>query len=173
MLEPVIEAFQYLPNAVFAIRTPYWEAFGEPYEVLAKELGIEDKIFRLKGVPSAKIVESASGADCGLWTLPNPCRNFYLALGNKIFEYLAAGLPILVANYPEARRVVEGHDVGLMFDPYDPKAIAESIRTLQDDTAGRTRMQQNAKIALAALDADREWDKLVALYDEIGQRHIA
>lgn len=173
MLEPVIEAFQYLPNAVFAIRTPYWEAFGEPYEVLARELGIEDKIFRLEGVPSAKIVESASGADCGLWTLPNPCRNFYLALGNKIFEYLAAGLPILVANYPEARKVVEGHDVGLAFDPYDPKAISESIRTLQEDMQGRARMQRNAETALAALGADKEWDKLVTLYDEINQRHIA
>lgn len=173
MLEPVIEAFQYLPNAVFAIRTPYWEAFGKPYEELADRLGISDRIRHLDAVSSAQIVNSANGADCGLWTLPNPCRNFYLALGNKIFEYLSAGLPIAVANYPEAKAVCEGLDVGLAFDPTDPKSIADTIKKFQNDPSRFDEMRRNAATAIFQLGADVEWQKLVDLYANISKRHVA
>lgn len=173
MLEPVIEAFQYLPNAIFAIRTPYWEAFGKSYEELAARLGISDQIRPLDPVSSAQIVNSAQGADCGLWTLPNPCRNFHLALGNKIFEYLSAGLPIAVANYPEAKAVCEALDVGLAFDPADPKSIADTIRKFQNEPSRFAEMRRNAASAICRLGADVEWQKLVDLYADISNQHVA
>ena len=84
-------------------------------------------------VPSSDVVAAARGADAGIWTLPALCRNFTFALPNKIFEYLAADLPVLVAHYPEAKRLVLEHEVGLAFDPYDPQSIAQSIKRLMQD----------------------------------------
>lgn len=172
LLEPVIRAFAKTTNTIFAIRTPYWEAFGKPYEDLAAELGISDRIRKLDAVPSQDIVKSAAGADMGLWTLPNPCRNFYLALGNKIFEYLAAGLPILVANYPEAQKIIDDHGVGLSFDPYDPDSIAAAINSAQANRDALSIMRTNVPTAFAALDAGNEWDKLVTLYSNLQSHGI-
>ena len=84
-------------------------------------------------VPSKDVVAAARGADAGIWTFPALCRNFTFALPNKIFEYLAADLPVLVAHYPEAKRLVLESEVGLTFDPYDPHSIAESINRLVQD----------------------------------------
>jgi hypothetical protein len=44
--------------------------------------------------------------------------------------YLASGHAVLAANFPEARRMVEGYDVGLCFDPYDPRSIAAQLTRL-------------------------------------------
>jgi len=93
--------------------------------------------------------------------------NFYYALPNKIFEYLAAGLPVLVANYPEAARIAEGEEVGLSFDPDDPCSIAEKINRLQGDRAYYERLRDNVPKVIACYDADGEWRKLIALYETL------
>ena len=118
-------------------------------------------------VPSGDVVAAARGADAGIWTLPALCRNFTYALPNKIFEYVASGLPVLAAHYPEAKRLIADHDVGLTFDPYDPRSIAAAINQLIDDPALATRFRTNTSAALQRLDASAEWQKLVALYDDL------
>jgi glycosyltransferase involved in cell wall biosynthesis len=167
LIEPIIEAVARVPECYFAIRTPYWGAFGKPYEDLAASLGIADRIIRLPPVASIDVVKAAVGADAGIWSLPNISRNFYYALGNKVFEYLAAGLPILVANFPEPSRLVREHQVGEIFDPYDPASIAAAIERLRVDPDRRAELASNVQRALIAIDADKEWQRLVALYDQM------
>jgi alpha-maltose-1-phosphate synthase len=116
-------------------------------------------------VPSGDVVAAARGADAGIWTLPALCRNFTYALPNKIFEYIASGLPVLAAHYPEAKRLLADRDIGLIFDPYDPRSIAAAINQLIDDPALADRLRSNTSAALRWLDPDAEWQKLVALYD--------
>jgi glycosyltransferase involved in cell wall biosynthesis len=167
LIEPIIEAVARVPDCYFAIRTPYWGAFGKPYEELAARLGISDRIIRLPAVPSIDVVRAAVGADAGVWSLPNISRNFYYALGNKVFEYLAAGLPILVANYPEPTKLVREHDIGDTFDPYDPASIAAAIERLRVDPQRRAELRGKVQQALKAIDADKEWQLLVDLYRQM------
>jgi glycosyltransferase involved in cell wall biosynthesis len=110
-------------------------------------------------------VEAASAGDIGLWTLlANVGLNFRYALGNKIFEYLAAGLPLLVADLPEARRLVEHYQVGLCFDPDSPASIAIAIKRMVEDDNFREACRANIPRALHTLRAEQEWDKLVHVY---------
>jgi glycosyltransferase involved in cell wall biosynthesis len=117
--------------------------------------------------PSRDVVAAARGADAGLWTLPNLSKNFYLALPNKIFEYLATDLPLLVANFPEAERIALGMSVGLSFDPYDPPSIAQQMNRFADDPDFSRRCQAAVDPTLNALDANAEWNKLARLYVEL------
>ena len=152
------------------IRGPSLDLFGPEYEALARSLGVEKRLMLLPPVPSRDVVAAARGADAGIWTLPALCRNFTLALPNKIFEYLAANLPVLVAHYPEAKRLVLENDVGLVFDPYDPRSIAEFINCLMQDQEKRAVFSANTEKALAKLDANSEWRKLVSIYDDLPRR---
>ncbi|MGH9908679.1 MAG: glycosyltransferase, partial [Pyrinomonadaceae bacterium] len=167
MIEPIIEALEFAPKAVFVRRGQSLEAYGEGYRKLAKEKGVDQRLVLLDPVPSADVVAAAQGADAGIWTLPNLCKNFQYALPNKLFEYLAAGLPVLVADYPEARRIVEKYEVGLCFDPYDPKSIAAQLNALISDPIRATVFRSNTKRALTDLDPNREWAKLVTIYNEL------
>jgi glycosyltransferase involved in cell wall biosynthesis len=167
-LEPIIRALALVRHAVFVIRGPAIEAFSQQYLRLAAEVGAEGRVFCLPPVPSNQVVAAAREADFGIWTLlSNVGLNFKLALPNKVFEYLAAGLPVLGARLPEVERIVDGYQVGLCFDPEDPASIAAAINRLADDGMFHAACKRSIAFALQDLKADREWAKLVALYEEM------
>ena len=173
LLEPVIQSLQFAPGVVLAIRGPGLElgtTFRAHYEEVAERANVRDRLRLLPPVPSRDVVAAADGADAGVWTLPNLSKNFYYALPNKIFEYLAAGLPVIVANFPEAAGLVARYDVGLSFDPYDPASIAATINALKDDRSARNRMSANTAGALADMDAGREWSRVADLYQTLIER---
>jgi len=165
LIEPIIEALAGAPDCVLAIRGPSLDIYGPDYLALAERIGAGGRLLLLPPVPSQDVVSAAAGADAGIWNLPALCRNFTFALPNKIFEYIAAGLPVLAANYPEAARLVLEYDIGLTFDPYDPTSIARAINQLSSDRQLATRFRLNAQSAMMQLSALNEWNKLVRLYD--------
>ncbi|MCO5090665.1 glycosyltransferase [Bosea sp. (in: a-proteobacteria)] len=165
LIEPIIEALALAPRCTFVIRGPSLDQFGPGYQALAGSVGAAERLILLPPVRSRDVVAAAYGADAGIWTLPSLCRNFTYALPNKIFEYMASRLPVLVAAHPEARQMVERHGVGLAFDPYDPADIAAAINRLIDDPALAARFREATGTALAELDPEREWEKVVAVYD--------
>jgi|SRR5579871_871741 len=167
LLEPVIESLKHEERLVLVIRGPSLEYFGEAYTLLARSLGVEDRLVLLPPVRSADVVDAARDADAGIWTLPNLSKNFYYALPNKIFEYMAAGIPVLVADYPEARRMIVDNEVGLAFDPYDPKSIAAAVRRLIDEPGLARRLRSNIPDVLRKIDAEHEWDKLAQVYRRV------
>jgi glycosyltransferase involved in cell wall biosynthesis len=164
-LEPVIRAMAHVPEAALVIRGPAIEYFSEAYLKLAAESGATGRVFCLPAVPSARVVAEARAADMGLWTLlANVGLNFKYSLPNKVFEYLAAGLPLLGADLPEVRRLVDRYGLGLCFDPECPRSIADAInRLVLDDNFLRT-CRANIAGALNDLRADREWSKLADIY---------
>jgi glycosyltransferase involved in cell wall biosynthesis len=164
MIEPIIEALPLVGNCVFVIRGPGVEMYGDGYRRRAERRGVSDRLILLPPIPSRDVVAAAVGADAGIWTLPNLCKNFYYALPNKIFEYLAAGLPILSAHFPEPKAIIERYQIGLCFNPRDPHSIADTIRTLASDRSLVSQMARRTQSALQALEADTEWEKLVAVY---------
>lgn len=164
LIEPIIAALEFAPDCVFAIRGPSLETFGPQYKAIAEEAGAGDRLILLDPVSSSDVVAAARGADAGVWSLPRLCRNFTYALPNKIFEYTASNLALLVADYPEARRMVETYRIGLAFDPYDPRSIAAAINRLIGEPGLASGFRANTHAALESLDAESEWKKLVTLY---------
>lgn len=173
LIEPIIAALEFAPACVFAIRGPSLDMFGKDYRAVAEKAGAGDRLILLDPVPSRDVVAAACGADAGVWTLPRLCRNFTYALPNKIFEYTASNLALLVAEYPEARRMVETHAIGLTFDPYDPRSIASAINRLIDEPGLASGFRQNTHTALKTLDATGEWQRLVAIYNALPRAHAA
>lgn len=171
LLEPVIQALAYAKNVVLIIRGPSLEYYGKGYLDESRRAKVTDRLHLLPPVKSADVVNAAHGADVGVWTLPNFCKNFYYALPNKLFEYLAAGLPVICAHFPEVRALVLRYQVGVMFDPYCPKSIADALATLTD-AAFREQCRQNTALALADIKADQEWKKLVTIYDQLREKKV-
>jgi glycosyltransferase involved in cell wall biosynthesis len=167
LLEPVIEALSFAPKAVLVIRGPSLDLFGEGYRETARRFGVEERLILADPVPSRDVIAAGRGADAGLWTLPNLSKNFYYALPNKIFEYLASGSPLLVANFPEPTHVVESQQVGLAFDPYDTKSIASQINRLIDEPGLADRFRAAVPGALSAMNADMELVRFADIYDEL------
>jgi len=83
--------------------------------------------------------------------------NLYLS-PLKLYEYMAAGLPIVSSRIGQMEEVIEDGVTGLLVPPGDAGALARTLCALEKDAGVRARLGQ------AARDAVREhtWDDIVA-----------
>ena len=99
------------------------------------------------------MVRLARGYDLGLSGEEPTVLNRRLCLGNKIFTYLAAGVPVLLSGTPAQARL--GHDLGnaaIVYAPGDVAGLAERLACL----AGEPRLRREARLAARAA-AVRRW----------------
>jgi len=100
----------------------------------------------------------------GLVTLL-PIRNYVEARPVKLFEYMAAGLPVIASDFPRWREIVEQSDCGLLVDPTDPGAIAAAMRWLLDNPDKAEAMGKRGRAAvLARFSWESEQGKLLSYY---------
>lgn len=98
--------------------------------------------------------------------LPEP--NHINAFPNKLFEYMAAGLPVIASNFPLWQSIVHGAQCGICVDPSSPTAIQQAILRMMDDPVGCRRMGENGRRAvLERYNWASEEKKLLRLYQEI------
>ncbi|WP_025740412.1 glycosyltransferase family 4 protein [Salinivibrio socompensis] len=83
----------------------------------------------------------------GLVTL-HPIINYLDALPVKMFEYMAAGVPVIASDFPLWKRIVEDNQCGLCVDPLDPQAIGDAIDYLVSHPEEAKEMGRNGQRAI-------------------------
>jgi len=98
----------------------------------------------------------------------HPAPNHTSAQPNKLFEYMAAGLPLIASDFALWRQIVDGVGCGLLVDPLDPAAIAGAIQWILDNPAEAEAMGQRGRLAVQErYNWPVEGAKLVGLYERL------
>ncbi len=134
---------------------------------LIKDFNVEDRI-ELKGMmrPEELAVFSQS-AYIGIATPENKGLNQYLALPNKFFDYIHAGLPQINVNYPEYKKLNDQYNVAVLLDDLSPENIAEKINNLLEDDVLYNRLRKNCITARSALNWQNEEKILLNFYQSL------
>jgi len=76
-----------------------------------------------------KVYDYLLDADIGMnCILPAPSHEEML--GTKVFDYMAARLPVIASNFSVWPEIIEGAGCGVCVDPKDPRAIAAAVDEL-------------------------------------------
>jgi glycosyltransferase involved in cell wall biosynthesis len=97
-----------------------------------------------------------------------PLRNHVESQPNKLFEYMAAGLPIVASDFPHWRSILEAEGCGLFVDPTDTRAIASAIRSVTSDRVWAEEMGARGKEAVhRTYGWPSQAAKLLELYERL------
>lgn len=69
-------------------------------------------IFHHDSVPMNTLINYTHGCDVGISIIENTCLSYYLSLPNKVFEYLLAGIPMVVNDLPEQVKIIKEYSCG-------------------------------------------------------------
>jgi glycosyltransferase involved in cell wall biosynthesis len=134
---------------------------------LVVELGLQDNVRLFGKVQHEEIYDILSKCHIGTAIL-HPTPNYIESLPTKLFEYMTAGLPVIVSNFPLWERIVEGNNCGLTVNPLNPAEIAEATEYLIEHPDEARKMGQNGrKAALEKYNWETESQKLINLYENI------
>ena len=105
----------------------------------------------------------AAKAWVGLAITESISLNFELSVSNKIFEYAAAGLPVIMSNIPEHRYLNSKYDFGIILPNDTAEEIAKAVLTLYNDPALYAKYSANAKILSREVNWDVEFQRLLEI----------
>ncbi len=161
----IVQAMEFLDNNARLILAGKFSPGSYENEVRSLE-GFK-KVDYLGWVDFTKVTEVYENANVGvICLLPEP--NYINALPIKLFEYMAAKLPVIASNFPLWKEIVEGNNCGICVNPLNPKEIANAIKYLMEHPEEAKRMGENGRKAVfEKYNWENEEKKLIDLYEKI------
>jgi glycosyltransferase involved in cell wall biosynthesis len=99
-----------------------------------------------------------------LVTLTDSCENHRLALPNKVFHAVRAGVPVVAADLPELRRIVTKYGLGALYKPGDAVSMQHALEQV---TADYPALCANVARARGELNWDQDSKELIRVYAEL------
>lgn len=128
-LATVIQALPLVPNLHLAVvAVPYPHPMAPELRALAERLGVADRVHLVPPVSSAEVPAYLSSADIGVSAILGDSVSYDLALPNKLFEFLHAGLTVVTSDLAGMSAFVREHRLGEVFTQGDPADCAEALR---------------------------------------------
>jgi glycosyltransferase involved in cell wall biosynthesis len=126
-----------------------------------------NKVNYYGSVSSVEATEIIENSKIGMVTyLPEP--NHLDAQPNKMFEYMAAALPLIASDFPLWKEIVEGNNCGKCINPNDPEDVANAINYFLINQDIAEEMGKNGVKAVSdKFNWDSEKEKLLTLYSSL------
>lgn len=137
------------------------------FEAEIKACPAWNKVQYLGSISREEVVQVLKSCAAGIVTfLPEP--NHIYSQPNKMFEYMAASLPVVASDFPLWREIIEGNKCGVCVDPNDPSQIAKAINYILDNYDETRQLGLNG---FNAIQKKYNWNveekKLLELYTKL------
>lgn len=163
-IELMIEAMAFLPDYRLVIAG--FGSIEEPLRALAKERAYSDRITFTGFLAPAAMKEITRTAMLGLSLEADRGASYHFALPNKLFDYIQAGVPVLVSDLPEMALIVHTYQVGevLKSEERKPLDLAKKIRSVCENVDNYAILALKCQAASEFLTWENESTRLQAIF---------
>ncbi|MBC2726055.1 glycosyltransferase [Desulfosporosinus sp.] len=172
-IEELILAGRYIDPLVAKIHLQGYGAYKEEYLNIIQDNNLGRIVHLIPPImPDAVIDEISEKADIGVVLTKPTSINHQLTVSNKIFDYINAGLPVIMSNVEEHKYINEKYNIGIILDDITPKNISDAIMKLSSKNDLYSFFSKNCLDAAKSLNWNREELKLLNIYNSIsGERN--
>jgi glycosyltransferase involved in cell wall biosynthesis len=158
-VDTLVRAMAGVPNALLTIIGSGVMEAGidrdrERLEALSTSLGLAERVRIEPFVPYREVAEKLSHANVAVVPLPDVLMSRYFTSPLKLFDYMAAGVPIVASDLPSIREVISPESNGLLVEPDNPEALAAGLSRVLDDGALSQRLAARARLDVEAYSWD-------------------
>jgi glycosyltransferase involved in cell wall biosynthesis len=132
-------------------------------------LGLTNRVYFHPAVAPDEVCSFSADATIGVATIESACLSYQLCLPNKLFEYIQAGLPVIVSNLPEMTNVIDKYEIGETVPEGDAMALAKALNRLLSSPTKLQRYHRMVTVAAGELHWGREQFKLLTIYRHLLQ----
>ncbi len=122
---------------------------------------LQDKVEFTGRLPIDVMAKLTPQADLGLSIEEDLGLNYRFALPNKLFDYIQAGVPVLITRLPEMAAIVEKYAVGEITGSLEPRHLAGKISDALFNREKRRIWEENLPHAAKELTWEME-EKVIA-----------
>jgi glycosyltransferase involved in cell wall biosynthesis len=137
---------------------------------LARSVGVEGRVAYVGVTSYDRVLEYTRSADVGVF-LPTARTVHSLNSGvanNKVMEYMAYGVPSVVAPVPGLKALMDETGAGVVVDPSDPRAVGLAVTQLLTDKTRWTRHSRSARKAhLAKYNFEHQYAPVLDVLDRL------
>ena len=164
-LHNIIRAFSHISDKNIRLLIIGGGILHSDLSQLAESLDLSGRITFRNMVANNEIVPLLSNYHLGLSLIEADCLNRQFALPNKFFEYIAAGIPLLVSDIITQKAYIDKYQVGKYIKPDNPEIIANAITEMLTDNKNYRIWKENCHKAAAELNWKKEAQKLKKIYE--------
>jgi len=122
----------------------------------AQESSAAERILFLPRMPWEEMMRYTMSCDAGLSLDEDTCVNQRFSLPNKLFDYIAAGIPSVVSPLPEVASLIGRYGCGLVIGEVAPAKIAIALERLRDDRGFLLSLREKTAEARRELNWEKE-----------------
>lgn len=159
----------YLLESFAAINDPRYSmvfmGYGEFKSVITEYAEKYNNIFYHDPVAPDRILQHTASADVGVALTENVCLSYFYGLGNKIFEYTMAEVPLFVSNMVDMADYVTSNKIGWVTDSFEIQDIVDEIKKIPNRFT--PQIAENIKKAKLENNWEIERQKMIQAYNSI------
>lgn len=134
---------------------------------LSKKYDKRNQFIFYPPVTVQELIPEAAKSHVGVAMTEAICLNFKLSVSNKLFEYAAAGLPVIMSDIPEHRYLNDKYKFGIIIEQNTPECFAHAVKKLYLDKEFYNTCANNAKQMSQEINWENEFNKLLQAEKEL------
>lgn len=161
-LELMLQTMLLLPDAILVVAGDGPEL--KKLKEIANSLNVLERVQFTGTLLPDRLRELTRKAAVGISIEDAVGQSYFVALPNKLFDYIQAGVPVLTSDLPEMADIIKNYQVGMVLEERTPEGLASVLQLMLNDEVKRNFWKENIASARQELCWEKEEIKLKELF---------